>query len=296
MGLMEQIEEDKKKLAEMTSEEEETKEEEAEAEEEPEETEDGGEEIDAASKEEAPKDDAGYARLRRETAAAKKLAEERERELAELRAAQTKPAVEVKDDAEPDLEKDPAAWLKWNKRQTDSQIAEVKAWKEERDKTERQSQIYTQAINGFKAYEADFAGTVMDYDDRAAFFNKKVTQGFRDLYPTMPDEAIQSRVVEHVLKMAAEFAAQGLNPAEELYHLASEKYGYAGAASKEELKPDLAKVAANRRRNAGMAGAKGRGGEGDISPKIAASMPAKEFAKLSKADKDKIYAQLKQMA
>jgi len=86
---------------------------------------------------------------------------------------------------------------------------------------------------------------------------------------------------------------KGLDPIEEMYHEAKE-LGYSAPPKaveqeeKKEIKPDLDKIAANRARNAGTAAAKGTGTSGQLTGSTAATLTAKEWAALPKAEKDRI--------
>ena len=91
----------------------------------------------------------------------------------------------------------------------------------------------------------------------------------------------------HILQLAADYHAQGLNPAEELYYDAKEKFGFKPAqkeVAKEPARRDLSKVASNRKRNAGTAVVSG-GSRPQITKEMAANMSIAEFAQLSEEDK-----------
>lgn len=201
---------------------------------------------------------------RRERLAAK-AAEKQELEAlraenAALRAAPKPEVKEVKqDDPEPDRNTQWAAHKEWEIRQLRNELSSVKETILPTIQQHSQDKLVNSAIQEFKTYESHFSKTVEDYNPAASFLEAKIADSISTLYPSATEAQITQAVNNQLLQMAAQFAAQGLNPAEELYHLAHDK-GYAKATEaveKKELKPDMKKVMANRSRNAGTAGATG---------------------------------------
>lgn len=260
MSLQDQLEEDRKKLAEML--ESETKEDEEEEIEETEEEEPEPEE-ESVEKEpekepekpvEEPKLDAsGYARLRREAAASKKLAEEERtarQALAEenerLKSGQYEPVEQSQEVALPPV------------------LQKL-----------IQREHTNEAISEFKNYEADFRGTVENYDSVADQYQTALAQSIKIQNPRMSRQDVDAQAQHIIMVKASEYLKSGLNPIEELYHDAIEA-GYTGKQPEivekvKEIKPDLDRVAANRKRNSGFAAASGQGSGGQITLKHAAT-------------------------
>ncbi len=276
MTLEEEIEETKKLLADAQAKEgEEFEDEEQTAEEETEE--EAVEEPEAKVEEpvkEEPKeeklDDSGYARLRREKAAAEKLAREKEQELADLRAqlaAKQEPTQEV---------------------ETPQLPPELQSIIEK--------ERYNQAGREFNAYEEQFRRKAPDYDDVSNAYKQALAQSIKIQNPRISVDELIEKTNEVLLKKAGSYLRAGFDPIEEMYYEAKE-LGFkaipkevAKEEPEKELKPDLAKVAANKARNAGTTGAKGAGERGQLTLAAAAEMPAMEWARLPAAEKKRILA------
>lgn len=236
-------------------------------------------------------DASGYARLRRENAALK-------RQLAEAVPVVASPVVAPVAQApviaaEPDKAKDPVAWFTWRDQQREQEIKELKTWRETVSQQTAEVQLETEAVKEFKAIEAEFKATAPDFDNVADHLNKRLFQSISDINPHLAPEQVMGMVKDKVLTMAGAYIRQGLNPVEELYHLSKERYGYTApvADDAEEApanKPDLNKVAANRKRNAGTAAAKGAGSMPGVTRALAAEMSVSEWAALPKAEKDRL--------
>lgn len=297
MGLLEELEADKKKLAEMESDAtdevvdvvddvvDETPEE-------PETT--------AAEEEPAPEpvedpvpeklDNAAYAKMRREKAAAERRIAELERQMQErAQPAQPQNVAQTQDDPEPDIAVDPVAWVQWNKRQTDAKLSEFYQWKEAQAQQAQHNEIYTRATQELAAYENQFKATVDDYDDVSNFMINELKNSFKRLNPSATEDQILQQVQRHVLLESSKYAQQGLNPVEELYHVAKNEYGYKPAANDAPKKPDLNAIAKNQGRSAGMAGAGGSPRRAPLSGmEAAAEMTPAEWAKVPEEEKRRL--------
>jgi hypothetical protein len=229
-------------------------------------------------------DNRGYARLRRESTEWERKAKELEERLKVIEQ-RPEPQKEQSKDVEPDVKKDPVAWLEWNDRQNKTEIAELKAavladkrQKEETDLIERAKEEFTQ-------YEDTFKSTKADYEDVAEFAFKKIAESLQIVNPSLSGDNLVRATQRHILQLAANYHAQGLNPAEEIYFDAKEKLGYQPKEVKQEpIRRDLNKVAENRKRNAGTASAVGAGSKPQITKEVAAKMSIAEFAQLSQDD------------
>jgi len=234
--------------------------------------------------EEYPIGNRSYARLRREKAEAVKRAKEYEERLKALEERVSKPQEVEQKDAEPDVKKDPVAWLEWNDRQNKSEIAQLKESIQKEQKAKQEAEIIEQAKLEFTTYESQFAPTVKDYEDVAQFMFRRVAESLAVVNPSLSQQDLVDATQRHILQLAANYHAQGLNPAEELYFDAKDKFGYkAKEEAPKEVKRDLTKVANNRRRNAGMASVTG-GSQPQVTKEMAAKMSIAEFAQLSQED------------
>lgn len=231
--------------------------------------------------EEAPKEEPKQekeehpAKLRIDKEAAIRRAEKAEAELAALRAGAEKPVdkeVEVTAIDDPD-------------------IAEIK-----------QERMFAKAAEEFTSLEAKFKAKADDYENVSREYVSALAHAVKLENPRLTDAAIIKETQRRILMKAGNYMREGYeNPAEALYHEAKE-LGYTGksfvreeAAQEKEVKPDLRKVATNRAKSAGMAATSGRS-EGQLTPMAANDMTAGEWSKLSKEQKDAVFAQLRARA
>jgi len=273
MEILKELEEDKARLAEMLKEgiEEETPEEDV-VEEKTEEVVEEEPEVKEEPKPEVKEelDDAGHARLRRERAAEKKRADELEAENQRLR----NPPKE--DDGE---EVNPIIAKVYNRIQ------------------------YEEAGREFASREEQFKQNApADFEDVANQYKAAVYHKIRIDNPDLSHADLLEATNKDLLMKASNYLNEGFNPIEEMYH-AAKKLGFKAIPKEEpkpepeekkDLKPDLSKVAANRARNAGTAGAAASGsGGGQLTAAVAADMPAKDWAKLSPEQKKAVFNTLR---
>lgn len=245
-------------------------------------------------------DNSAYARMRREKAAEKKRADELAQQLADMQAqiasltqahrpVNTNTAVDS--DPEPDRANNYEAWLEWDLRQTKKVATETATQLKQRLEEESRQKLHQQAIREFNNFEDKFKVTVTDYDAVAGHLVNTIAASIKNLNPNKPDNAIVEETHNRLLMMAGQFAKDGLDPAEELYHLAKERYGYKPAPVEEKVEepaPDLNKVAANRARSANVAAVSTNMGAAPITLKTAADMTVGEYMKLSVEEKRKL--------
>lgn len=217
---------------------------------------------------EEPTDNAGWARLRREKAAAERRAEqeaaEKERLLAQLN--------ELKNGGE--QQEQPAY---------PAQMLERIIQDKQRDDAARE----------FMQYESKVKRLAPDYDAVSSEYVQARFNAMRLEHPRKSDSELSEMVQQAILLKAAEYARAGFeNPVEELYHEAKElgfgKKKPEPAPEKEDvLKPDLRKVAENKKRSTGMAANRGEENQGMSRQYIEQNgMPtAAEWAKLSAEQK-----------
>lgn len=234
---------------------------------------DAEEEVTEAPKEE-PKEDIkedepdakGYARLRREAAAEKRAREALEQELAQLK---SKPETEVTETAIP---------------------AEMQEMIHDHNLSKAEKEL--------GSYEQQARLANPDYDAVAGAYATSVFQSLRVLNPDKSQFELMDMTKQEILKTAGRYLNAGHeNPAEEMYQRAKEM-GFK-APVKEEVKEqeelkkvDMAKLAANRAKSAGMAGSSGKS-EGLMTPEHMASLSSAEYMKLPKAEKDRVLSVLK---
>lgn len=289
MGLHEVIEETKKQLAEIgESEVEENLESEGEEDQEDLEDEEGSselaeddegnEDLPEEKTEDAPEekklDDAGYARLRREAAANKKLAEENKRRAEELERENASLRERGTSDSGKEAE-----------RATSSEVPSELIDIIERERVLKAAREFTQLEENFKrSAPEDFEGVSSAY--KAALY-----QSIRVQNPRMGHEELLEATHKSLLLKASNYLNAGYDPIEELYEEAK-ALGFKAQPQEEkrevERKPDLNKVAMNRKRNAGMAVSKGDAGLPQHTKKSATELTVAEWARLPVAEKQRL--------
>lgn len=264
MTLLKEIEEDKAQLAEaVEAEKEEPTEEVEESPEEPKEeekTEEKPAEVKEEPKEEEKPDNSAFAKLRREAAANKKLADERATEIAELK----KPREETEEPA-------PAAF----------ELAEV-----------LQDHRIGRAERQFKGFEAEVMRAAPENPAIMAEYTQALQGAIKLQNPRLPAIEIAELTKLELFRKAGKYQDAGYaNPVGELLEEAKE-LGFTGKSfAKEEPakdpKPDMNKVAENRKRSAGMTGTPGRE-DGLVSKKTAAEMTPAEWKSLDRAERARL--------
>ena len=210
-------------------------------------------------------DNAAMAKMRREAAASRKAEQEAKAELERLRAetAQPKqqPETKVVDDPEPDQD-DVEAHLKWQIRKQDRALDELRQWKNEQSETHKKQEAerkkketYDGAIAEFTRLEVEFIKQAPDYEATTKHMHTRMTDAVKALYPSLTDEQAIQAANNQILNLASHYAQQHLNPVEELYYLAKDRYGLtATEAQPEPRKASVEKVAEVRKKAASSLG------------------------------------------
>lgn len=216
--------------------------------------------------------------------------------IAELARTVEKPKQEVlSPDPEPIRTDDPQAWMDWAIRQQAHRLKEIDAkqkeqdkWRADQDAERNIRDTRSQAERELSSFEASVRQAAPDYDAAKQYYINMLAGSVRVINPNITQDKLAEIVNNRILMRAGEFMNEGHdNPVQAMYEEAK-RLGYRPqAASTEETssKPDLAKVAANRSRNAGTAGASGRGEGGELTPRAAATLTNAEFAKLKPAER-----------
>lgn len=259
---------------------------------------------------EKPLTNADWARQRRENRELKaRLAKLEAEKSAPATAASAKeePKPEAKDakaepEKEPDKTQNYQAWLEWKIAKNDSTIEGqqklIEELREERVKTqkkEEEDRVTNAAIEEFTDIEEAYKKQNPDYENAIEFARKKYLDAAKMFYPDKTEKQIEEAIDKQMLQYASGYAARGLNPAEELYDLVQERFGYVKTEPKvetQEEKPrqearprqNLKIVNENRRRSASPLGNGGQSGSIPITKEIAADMSLGEFSRLTPDD------------
>jgi hypothetical protein len=221
-------------------------------------------------KEEAEEPDSGaFARLRREAAASKKKAEELAEENARLKA---RPETQTESPAKPVAEQS-------------VELPPVLTKIIEREQM-------NEAGREFNQLEDNFRQKTPDYDDISNAYKAGLYQSIRIQHPKLTHEQLLEETNRTLLVKAGTLMNEGYDPIEEMYHEAK-NLGFKPLPKEEQQeepapKVNLAKLAANRSRNAGTAGAKGNGAQPNLTRKAASELTTAEWARLPKEEKKRL--------
>lgn len=228
------------------------------------------EEVKEEPKEEKPEeeeklDNNGYRKLRREAAAAKKLAEDREAEIAELKSKLSSPKEE-------------------------EQVETVAAVDPEIQEVVRDHRMRN-AEKEFQTLEAKFRSSTPEYDAVSNEYALALAQSIKIQNPRLSATEIAEKTKKTILFKASEWVQQGFDPIEELFHEAKE-LGFTGKKreepkTEEEIKPDMKKVAENRKKSTGMTGSNGKS-EGQVTKQAASDFTVAEWKSLPASEKRRL--------
>ena len=277
--------------------------------------EDGEEVLETADKEAVEKEptNADFARMRREARELKaKLAKYESASApalpsapatpSEVKPSEVKPVVDAKS-AEPDREVDYRAWLEWKIAQQDSTIQEqakltkdYQDWRAETQTISKNQQLINDAVQELGGIEESYKKQNSDYMNAVEFGRNKYADALKITNPNWTQKQIDTKIDMDVLKFASDCSTKGLNPAEELYDMMIERFGYTKSQARQaveddvelprgrEARPNLRSIATNRRRSASPLSGGGQGGSVPITREIAGDMSIGEFSKLSPSD------------
>lgn len=272
---------------------------------------------------EEPKDDvkpdaAAFAKARREKRAKEAENAQLRKELEELRAAKAAPVqptvaqptakADAIVDAEPNKATDYEAWLEWKDRQIEAKnaaleadLGDIKKWRNEQETQTKEQNQFQAAVTEFLDIESKYRQENPDYGNAIGFAVNKYREAAKVMYPDKTEAQITDAIDRQMLQQAAIFAAKGLNPAEELYDLAIERFGYVpkSAVTEEETteteaqvtqqtrpspsKPKLAVINANKKKSASPLSGGGQTGSAQLTAEDLENMSNAQFAALTPA-------------
>lgn len=229
-------------------------------------------------KEPSKDDHSAWAKMRREKAEAKRREEQLAAELAEIKTRLNQPQEQKTKKAEhPDPETDPEGYLAW-------EITELKKKVAAQEQEKLQAQQYSAAVQEFTNIINEYKAKTPDFDQASQFLEAEMRKAIRIQNPTLPQSQVQVAVNNQILRIASEYARQGLNPAEEFYSMAHE-FGYKKSSPVEQPKPspkvNLNNIDKTRQRSATGLGAGGATGKAGIGIDALNGMTVSDFAKLT---------------
>lgn len=231
-----------------------------------------------------------FARLRMEAKRERERASALEARLNALENSNKEPDKKADVDPEPDGSNE-TVHLKWQLRQTEKRLADVANTVAKQYEITEEQRMFKGAARELDGYVQAYKPKVKDFDEVESFAKNALAYSFKAL--GLKGDALGDAVNKQILAMAGMAVSEGLDPAEELYHWAKTELGYQAPAKKadegkEETKTaDMAKVAANRARNAGTAGAKGAGRDNVLSRHAVGDMTTADIMRMSKTERER---------
>lgn len=227
------------------------------------------------------------------------------RDLAEAKAEndrlrnEAKERAEPKKDADPEPSKleDPQAWNEWKIRSLEKVVESTQTYQQEDARAKQHRELREAAISKLNGYEADVVRDNPDYPEAKQYYATMLATSMKMLNPALSGQRLNTAVENAMIQRAGNFLREGHeNPVAAMLDEAR-TWGFKPTQARETeekvTKPDLQRVAANKNRNSGMAGAAGKGGSAELTPKAAASMTNAEFARLTPSEKQRVYERLR---
>ena len=240
--------------------------------------------------EEEPKDGEKPAAKENPNSAAAKARIERKRADDAKKAAEAAAAVKQPTTPEPKNETADDKTLTVEER-----IARMEARAAEAEAREANNKLYQDAINEFTEIEKDFQKETPDYEPASSHMLHAMYNGVRMAHPTVGEKAAVEFVRKQILSLAAKAAQEGLNPAQELYRMAHDVYGYQPKEEKPEPKKDptarLKITEKNKARTASPLKDGGQNSASNLSLEEGSNMSLADFSKLSEKEMDELISQ-----
>ena len=255
-------------------------------------------------KEPAKDDHAAWAKMRREKAEEKRRADELAQKIAALEAkvaVKPEPVSAKKEDEAPNPEEDMAGYLLYQDKKNKETIQELKRKLELREQQDQLAQQRQQAIQNFGHIISEFKEKkAPDFDAAAQVVESELHKAIRLQNPLMHQSKVKEMVASEILRIANQFAANGLNPAEEFYSLAHE-IGYKKQVAQPQQvdakqpvakQKTLTEIEKVRKRAATGLNAGGATGSQSIGVDILQGITIADFAKLTPAQIRELEAQM----
>lgn len=167
---------------------------------------------------------------------------------------------------------------------------------------ESEERLRTQAADELSAIEHDFMADNPDYSAATRHMIASMYNGAKSLYPEMTDKQATEVIKNKVLSVASDAARRGMNPAEVLYQISFDNYGYepkadTQAAPETPAKPkadpvaNLRKKAKNKKRSVNGLSGGGQNAGARVTIDEANTMTLGDFGNLSEAEMDELINQ-----
>lgn len=236
----------------------------------------------SVKKDENPNDAAAKARIeRRKRLKAEADAADLREQLAKRNEVEREPTAAEKTQVEPET--------------ADQRLDRIEAERE-------QERLHTQAAEELSEIENDFMRENPDYKDASTHMIKTMYQSVRQVYPNLSEKETVKFLQNKVLQIAGSAARRGQNPAEVLYQMAFDNYGYdpvkvatantaATGLKKTGAADNLKKKAENRKRSANGLSGGGQSSGARVTIEEADKMSLADFGSMSEKEIDELIEQ-----
>jgi hypothetical protein len=213
------------------------------------------------------------------------------------------------EDLEPNKTTNYEEWLEWRDRQVEKaaieakagveeigkSLKEIKEWRESQQEKIRRDAIVDAAVSEFVEIEDAYKKENPDYANAVDFGRKEYGKAIRMRDWDKTPAQIEAELDHMMLMFASQAKSKGLNPAEEIYDLAIERFGYTPKTKQQEAeaedngqtedlppkkKTNLSKIQENKKRSiSGLAS--GSGTSGTLTAADIDNMSNAEFSRLT---------------
>lgn len=182
------------------------------------------------------------------------------------------PVTRAEKAAEPNIDEDPIAWMKYAKTRLEGFDAERTADEERTKREQAQSGEVAQIAQRMQEFEKDYRDDHPDYDDAVAHFRKVRTEELGD--EGVSGAEMNNALVQELVSIVARAVRAGKDPADVIYKL-SKKRGFGVDGSTKKLQTiERAQQAGKSLSQAG-----GRQGDGELTYEYVSSLKGEEFRK-----------------
>ena len=162
------------------------------------------------------------------------------------------------------------------------------------EKQQRHTQLVNDAINEFNVIEAAFSKETPDYTGASTHMISKMIQGIQYANPGVTEQQAINVAKNNILQIASKAKSSGLNPAETLYTMSFEHYGYKKEEDTKKSAKDsvehIKKVQSNKKRSVNSLSGGGQSGSATVTLEEAGNMDMASFSKLSPSEIDQMIA------
>ena len=197
---------------------------------------------------------------------------------------------------EPDKTRDLAAWLLWD---SERKQLLIDNWQAKQEKAERQQKLndsVREAVRYTDGVLENYKKVNPDFDNAYKHARQAYKDAIKRVYSNVSDQTIESRIKHEELQLAIKCEKEGTNLGDVLYDMAISRFGYdpdnapspaqrqADSNVRQSVRPNLRRIADNKRRTASGLDGGGQSGRSTVTLSAAADMSMEELQNLRKED------------